>query len=162
MSDHGLPRGIRVRRDFLRILVLILAAAFLYQPNLAAGQEKSAPEKGSATQALKAKSANRATSPSAAKRKKADLWVPPDIDRDVPQVAVGKACAVSEVLSGAGKRVEELIHNVDKFSATEVVEHQKVDDAGRLSRPEIRKFSYLVTIAREASGNMNVVEYRNG
>lgn len=150
---------ITVRSDLLLILAVVF---YLYQPNIAIAQEGRAAEKRPVPQALEAKPADRASPPSAAKRKTADLWVPPDIDRDIPQVAAGTTCPVSEVLSGAAKRVEELIHNVDKFTATEVVEHHNVDGAGRLSRPEIRKFSYLVTIAREASGNMNVMEYRDG
>jgi hypothetical protein len=144
------------------VLLLLAALLRLYSPNTAVAQEGRAPEKRPVTQALKESPADRISARPADNRKKADLWFPPDIDRDIPQVAAGTACPLPDVLSGAAKRVEELIHNVDKFTATEVVEHQKVDDAGRLSRPEIRKFSYLVTIAREASGNMNVVEYRDG
>jgi len=65
-------------------------------------------------------------------------------------------------LSQAGKRIEELVHNVDKFTATEVVEHQNVERSGRLGSPESRKFNYLVTIAQRRGGDMNVEEYRNG
>ena len=54
------------------------------------------------------------------------------------------------------------MQNVDKFTATEVVDHQKVDRSGQLGIPEIRKFNYLVTISQTPSGNMNVEEYRNG
>jgi tetratricopeptide (TPR) repeat protein len=90
-----------------------------------------------------------------------DLWLPPDIDKDIPQVSQGTSCPLSEVLSEAGKRVEELVQNVDKFTATEIVEHQDVDRTGRLGASEIRKFSYLVTIAQGANGSMSVEEYRN-
>lgn len=94
-------------------------------------------------------------------RTSADLWLPPDIDRAVPEVSPGISCPLSAVLSEAGKRIEELVQNVDKFTATEIVEHQDVDRTGRLGVPEIRKFSYLVTMAQEANGYMNVEEYRN-
>ncbi len=94
-------------------------------------------------------------------RTSADLWLPPDIDRDIPQVSPGTSCPLAEVLSEAGKRVEELVENVDKFTATEIVEHQDVDRMGRLGAPEIRKFSYLVTMAEGANGSMSVEEYRN-
>ena len=60
-------------------------------------------------------------------RTKADLWSPPDIDRVIPQALLATTCPLSDVLSQAGKRIEELVHNVDKFTATEVVEHQNVD-----------------------------------
>jgi hypothetical protein len=95
-------------------------------------------------------------------RTREDLWFPQDIDRVVPGVMAGTTCSVSDVLFEAGKRIEELVHNVDKFTATEVVEHQNVDRSGRLGRPEIRRFNYLVTIAHTANGYMNVTEYRDG
>jgi hypothetical protein len=96
------------------------------------------------------------------KRAKTDLWYPPDIDRVFPQVSPGTTCPLSDVLSKAGRRIEELVENVDKFTATEVVEHQRVTRSGQLGIPEIRKFNYLVMIARTPSGLMNVKEYRNG
>jgi hypothetical protein len=71
---------------------------------------------------------------------KANLWYPPDIDRAIPQVSPGMTCPLPDVLSKAGKRIEELVQNVDKFTATEVVEHQHVDRSGRLGVPEVRKF----------------------
>jgi hypothetical protein len=89
-------------------------------------------------------------------------WYPPDIDRVIPQVSIGTTCPLSEVLSQAGKRIEDLVRNVDKFTATEVVEHQNVDRSGRLGVSQIRKFNYLVTISRRPDGYMDVQEYRNG
>jgi hypothetical protein len=67
-----------------------------------------------------------------------------------------------DILSKAGKRIEELVQNVDRFTATEVVTHQKVDRLGQLGAPEIRKFNYLVTIGHSPAGYLNVEEYRNG
>jgi hypothetical protein len=95
-------------------------------------------------------------------RTKADSWAPPDVYQDTPAVTPGTACALTTVLSKAGKRVQELVKNVDKFTATEVVEHQSVDKSGQLHAAEIRKFNYLVSIAQSPSGRMNVEEYRNG
>ena len=113
-------------------------------------------------QALTAKPAARTSASSRDARTQADLWFPPDIDRVVPEVTPGATCRLSNVLSEAGKRTEELVRNVDKFTATEVVEHHTVDRSGRLGHPEIRKFNYLVTIAQTRSGGLNVEEYRNG
>jgi len=113
-------------------------------------------------QALVEKPSAEALASPRAKPAKADLWYPPDIDRIIPQVSPGTTCPLSDVLSKAGKRIEELVENVDKFTATELVEHQNVDRSGRLGIPEIRKFNYLVTIAQAPGGNMNVQEFRNG
>jgi hypothetical protein len=112
-------------------------------------------------QGLVEKPATKILASPPAKRTKSDLWFPPDIDQVVPQVTPGATCPLADVLSKAGKRIEELVHNVDRFTATEVVEHQTVDRSGRLGRPESRKFNYLVTIAQRPSGYMNVEEYRN-
>jgi len=95
-------------------------------------------------------------------RTRIDSWVPPDVDQDVPQVAPGTACPLTGVLSNAGNRVQELVKNVDKYAATEVVEHQSVDKSGQLRPPEIRKFNYLVSITKWPSGSMGVEEYRDG
>ncbi len=95
-------------------------------------------------------------------RTKTDRWFPQDIDRGIPQVTPGVACPLTDVLSQAGKRTEELVGNVDKFTATEIVEHQSVDRLGQLRRPETRKFNYLVSIAQTPSGYMSVEEYRKG
>jgi hypothetical protein len=149
----------RIRQEGFILLLAMLLCCF--QTNTASAQQRSTSKKDSSAQALPAKPADQASASSHDTRTRANLWVPPDIDRVVPQVTAGAACPLSDVLSGAGKRIEELVHNVDKFTATEVVEHQNVDRSGRLSRPEIRKFNYLVTIAQTHSGGMNVEEYRN-
>jgi len=96
------------------------------------------------------------------RRGKADTWYPADIDDDVPQVKPGTACPMNDVLLKAAKRIQELIGNVDKFTATEVVEHQSFDQLGRPRATERRRFNYLVSIQQAASGYLNVEEYRDG
>jgi hypothetical protein len=95
-------------------------------------------------------------------RGKADTWYPADVDDDVPEVKSGTACPMDDVLLKAAKRIRELVDNVDKFTATEVVEHQGFDQVGRPRPPERRQFNYLVSIRQAASGYLNVEEYRNG
>jgi tetratricopeptide (TPR) repeat protein len=131
------------------------------QPQTAPYPETLDESKGPEEQALvEAPSANVLAS-SGVNRTRSDFWIPPDIDSVIPEVSPGTSCPLSEVLSEAGKRIEELVHNVDKFTATEIVEHQDVDGSGRLGIPEIRKFSYLVSMTPGPNGYMNVEEYRN-
>jgi hypothetical protein len=151
LGDHGLQtRVMNSLAVMLRIsaqygFVLLLALFFcLSQPKTAIAQHTDR---------------TSASSPDTLTR--ADVWFPPDIDQVIPQVASETACSLSDILSEAGKRIEELAHNFDKFTATEVVEHQNVDGLGLLGPPEIRKFNYLVTIARSSNGYMNVEEYRD-
>jgi hypothetical protein len=99
--------------------------------------------------------------PAAPPRSVEGTWAPPDIDRAVYPLTSGKTCSLPEVLTGAGKRIEELIRNVDRFTATETVEHQDVGRRGNLLNPEIRKFDYMVSIQRVRDGFMNLEEYRD-
>ena len=142
-----------------RLVLLVAVLVCLPQRNLAVLQTKTI-ERGA--QGASTGPANRTSVPSADARSTADLWSPPDTDRLIPQVAPGAACSLPDVLSAAGKRIEELVQNVDKFTAREAVEHQNVSPSGQLGAPEIHKFNYVVAIARAPNGNLNVTEYRDG
>jgi hypothetical protein len=114
------------------------------------------------TLALVAKPTERTLASPHDKRTKNDQWYPQNINRIIPPTAPEAACPLAEVLAQAGGRIQELVANLDKFTATEVVEHQSVARSGQLRRPEIRKFSYLVSIGRTPNGYMKVEEYRKG
>jgi hypothetical protein len=96
------------------------------------------------------------------KQKTFGEWMPQDIDQQVPAVVAGRDCSLPDVLSQAGKRIQDLVDNVNRFAATEVVEHQAVSSSGRLGRPETRTFNYVVSLAQATNGYMTVQEYRNG
>jgi hypothetical protein len=88
-------------------------------------------------------------------------WAPEDVDNNVPAVQAGPACSLPDVLTRAGGRVQELVDNVDRFTATEVLSHQSVDSTGRMRRPITLKFDYLVSITGAGSGFFQVQEFRN-
>jgi len=88
-------------------------------------------------------------------------WLPPDIDERVPSVQPGTPCSLEEILQKSGKRIEELVANVDKFTATEIVSHQSVDKWGFASRPIQLKFDYLVSIKETRLGLFTVEEGRD-
>jgi hypothetical protein len=90
-----------------------------------------------------------------------DRWVPPDIDEVQFPVAQAETCSLSDVVSMAGTRVEEFIHNLDRFTATEVVQHQTVSHSGNLHRPENRKFDYVFSMREAPDGYMIVEEFRD-
>jgi len=92
----------------------------------------------------------------------ASSWLPADIDDEVPPVEPGKVCKVDEVLQKAGKRVQEFMKNVDRYTATEVLTHQSIDKWGLGASPEIRKFSYVASFEELRPGYFNVTEYRTG
>ena len=91
-----------------------------------------------------------------------DSWIPEDIDHSVPPVASGSACSLPVVLDGAGQRIVELVHNVDRFTATEVLMHQPVDHLGHLGPVITSQFSYLVSYTEDPAGSLHVDEFRNG
>jgi hypothetical protein len=88
-------------------------------------------------------------------------WLPPDIDRVIPPVGAGVACSLPTVLQGAGQRIQELVKNVDRFTATEVLSHQEVDRSGKPGRPTVVKFDYLVSMTESHDGYMTVDELRD-
>jgi tetratricopeptide (TPR) repeat protein len=88
-------------------------------------------------------------------------WLPPDIDERVPPVESGVPCNLEEVIAKSGKRVQELIANVDQFTATEAVTHVSINKWGFLSHPLKFEFNYLVSIKKNRLGLLNVDEYRD-
>jgi tetratricopeptide (TPR) repeat protein len=87
-------------------------------------------------------------------------WMPPDIDESVPPVEPGATCALDEIVRNAGARMQELIHNVDRFTATETVTHESINKRGLPSAAETAKFDYMVSIEALGGGFLNVEEYR--
>jgi len=87
-------------------------------------------------------------------------WLPPDIDKEIPPVEAGSSCALDEVVKKAGQRIEELVVNVDRFAATESLQHDPVHDWGLDLFPQKQKFDYLVSIHERKPGVFEVQEYR--
>jgi hypothetical protein len=80
----------------------------------------------------------------------------------VPAVKPNVACPLPLVLQGVGQRAEELVNNLDRFSATERVEHFAVHADGGLGAPNARSFDYVVVVSRSSERNFQIDEYRNG
>jgi len=87
-------------------------------------------------------------------------WLPPDVDERVPPVERDAACALDDVLERAGKRVQEFVSNVDRFTATELLKHESINKWGFANSPETRKFDYVVSVEEIRPGFLGVEEYR--
>ena len=87
-------------------------------------------------------------------------WLPQDIDERVPPVESEAACGLGAVVQKAGKRVEEFVKNVDRFTATEYLDHESINKWGFAESEETRKFNYLVSIEQYRPGYFSVMEYR--
>jgi tetratricopeptide (TPR) repeat protein len=89
-------------------------------------------------------------------------WLPPDIDEKIPPVESGTTCVANEVVQKAGAQLVNLIHDVDRFTATETLTHESINKFGIAALPEKRRFDYVVSIQTSLSGPLSVSEYRNG
>src|SRR5258707_840559 len=89
-------------------------------------------------------------------------WIPPDIDLEKLVVDPGTSCQLDQVIQATGDRVKELVENVDRFSATEKVEHSSLGPLGLEMSKETRKFEYMVEIRPFGAHGLDVQEYRNG
>jgi hypothetical protein len=89
-------------------------------------------------------------------------WAPADVDATVPAVAPNAPCSVPDVLPATSQRIKELVTNLQQFTATERLEHEKVDASGNPHAREARTFNYLVAISETPSHMVFVEEYRNG
>jgi tetratricopeptide (TPR) repeat protein len=89
-------------------------------------------------------------------------WIPPDIDQEKVNLDSDAACQLDEVIRATGDRVKELVENVDRFTATERVEHSSLSPLGLVVSKETRKFDYMVEIRPFGSHDLDVQEYRNG
>jgi hypothetical protein len=88
-------------------------------------------------------------------------WLPPGVDDKIPPIEPGAACPLQDVLQNVGKRMEEFVANIDRYSATESIFHQSVDKWGLVSDTEGRRFGYVAEISEIKQGNFNVEEYRS-
>jgi hypothetical protein len=89
-------------------------------------------------------------------------WVPPDVDQAVPYVDPDAECPLPQVLRGAAQRMQQFVSNLEKFTATERVEHFAVDRLGARQSPEQREFEYVVMVGRDSGGGFVLDEFRNG
>jgi tetratricopeptide (TPR) repeat protein len=89
-------------------------------------------------------------------------WLPANVDEFQPAVEPGVACKLQEILDGAANHVREFMKSIDRITATELLDHQVVNDWGFATHEEKRSFNYMVSISEVRPGYLSVEEYRNG
>jgi tetratricopeptide (TPR) repeat protein len=102
-----------------------------------------------------------ATTAKPAARSGGSRWLPPDVDENVPPVEPGAACNLEEVLEKAGKKIQEFVGNVDRFTATESLLHETFAKSGNVVRTEKRKYDYVVSISQLRPGYLDLEEYES-
>jgi tetratricopeptide (TPR) repeat protein len=88
-------------------------------------------------------------------------WAPPDVDSEKLDLDSTAACELNQVVDAAGRRARELVQNVDRFTATEEIEHSNISPMGLQTSRETRKFDYVVEIHQVGKSDLDVTEYRN-
>src|SRR4029077_12016459 len=73
-------------------------------------------------------------------------WLPPGVDENIPPVEPESACNLDEVLQKAGRRIQEFVKNVERFTATESLVHETINKSGAVSGTEKRRYNYMVTM----------------
>jgi hypothetical protein len=89
-------------------------------------------------------------------------WLPPGVDAVVPINVADAPCSLPAVLHGVGQRMKQLVDDLQKFRATEHIEHFKVDADGRRHTPQRRTFDYVVSVSQASTGAFELDEFRNG
>ena len=87
-------------------------------------------------------------------------WLPADIDEKMGSVEPGTACALNDILKKTAGRIQEFLENVNRFTATESLQHESINKWGLADSRINRKFDYLVAVEEVRSGFFNVDEYR--
>jgi len=89
-------------------------------------------------------------------------WAPADVDQTAPPARQDASCPLSGVLTEASKHAEELVENLQRFSAKERIEHIEFGKNGKRRSSQNGAFDYVAQIEQTPSGAMWVEEYREG
>ena len=87
-------------------------------------------------------------------------WQPPGIDDVKLALAPDAVCPTAQVIDESGKRVQEFVEDLARFSAVEDLFHQALDEYGSPVRTETRKFNYVASISEPRPGFLSVDEFR--
>jgi hypothetical protein len=91
-----------------------------------------------------------------------NFWHPPDIDSEHPALVSAAPCPLDDVLHSVGDRTQQFAADLEKFRATERIQHFEVDKKGTRFAPESRTFDYVVAVQHSPNGGLHIDEYRNG
>ena len=101
-----------------------------------------------------------APAPSVEVPPKAD-WAPPDIDAEKPFQVSGAVCSLPDVMARAQKHAEELVSDLQSFSAREEYQTVEVNHNGGLDTPEKHTFEYMATVGKPYVNGIPVQELRS-
>ena len=92
----------------------------------------------------------------------AERWAPADIDETVPPVRSDITCPLPQILKETSRRTENLIEDLQLFSASESIQQIDVGKNGKKHNSATQVVNYVAQIEQNASGYPSVEESRSG
>lgn len=89
-------------------------------------------------------------------------WEPPNVDTSMPGVASDVACSADDVVHRASLTTNHALENLEKFVATEHIQHQEINARGDVAQMRERNFSYMAFITHDKEGLPFLDERRDG
>ena len=89
-------------------------------------------------------------------------WAPPSVDTSVPGVAPDVSCSADDIVEHTSKSTIRQLENLEKFLATEHIQHEEVNARGEVSQIRDKSFSYMVFIEHAKDGLVFLDEKRDG
>ncbi len=89
-------------------------------------------------------------------------WAPPNVDTSVPAVATDVTCSADEVVQRTGLNTSRQLENLERFLATEHIQHEEVNGRGEVTQIRDKNFSYMVFIEHAKDGLVFLDEKRDG
>lgn len=80
--------------------------------------------------------------------------------KNLSEVHADDACPLSQILQGASERATEMIENLQRFTATEEIEHTELKKNGKRRESTKQLFSYVAEIKQGEAGAFWTEEYR--
>jgi tetratricopeptide (TPR) repeat protein len=93
---------------------------------------------------------------------KVTAWAPPNVDTAAPGVASDVACSADELVQRTGLSTNHQLESLEKFLATEHIQHEEVNAKGEVSQIRDKSFQYLVFVQHEKDGLVFLDERRDG
>jgi VWFA-related protein len=87
-----------------------------------------------------------------APKNKSLFWYPPDVDAPLRSRSSSPPCPLSNVLEQAGARADDLVSNLQNFTAQEKIEYKTLGNMGLVLEDGTGTFDYTVVFEQRAEG----------
>jgi hypothetical protein len=140
-------RLVKIQWGFAGVSAAVLCAGFAWTP---ASTQPAPPVSLTAQQPKDAKQ----------KPKKRSLhWGPPDVDVPLRSRILLPPCVLPNILEQSAARANEMVTNLENFTAQEKIEYQGFDSMGRLQDGGAGTFDYVIVFEQQPEG-LSVKESR--